>query len=152
MVDFDLSTKLYKEDVYVAYSDVGGFPWIIVGTEGDSVSLKNNFIKLYKDGFKAVTHYDSHYNTLYNIDEKGNYILNSNQTFSELEYKGGHIKTAGELITLVHGSEYDVVWFTPKNGQQYLITVDDPIYTFIYHQLTDNFKLFPQFRKYLKEN
>lgn len=148
MVDFDLHPKLYKEDVYVAYEDFDSNSMGIWGL----LPVAKKFIELYKDGFKAVTHHDKQYDTLYVLNENGDYYVHPHQSFSELEYKGAHVKTAGELIHLIHGSEYDVVWFTPDSGQQYLITKDDPIYTFVYHQLTDNFKLFPQFRKYPKDD
>ncbi len=94
---------------------------------------EDNFIELYEQGYRYITHYDKTYDIIYSIDSSGGYDLLSGVKYSTLEenkktiYKD--LKTIDDFIEVINNPKATVIW---HHKEKYEITKGDPVYSVLY--------------------
>lgn len=116
-----------KQQVYYAFGNE--YIWF--------ENTQENFIALYKSGYRFITHYDAAFDTLYKILPNGDYGYVHDVTLKDIvedehiTYVVAKIKTTSEATYLAGQDDTKVIWVT-QSGDKYEITKNDPIWTFLY--------------------
>lgn len=127
-------SEIDKKLVYNAYGDDN--IWLIDG--------EDNFIELYAQGYRYITHYDRQYDTVYSIDSSGGYHLIWGAKYSTLEDDLGviyqeDINNVHMFLEAINNPNKKVIW---NYGDKYEITKGDPIYGLIFACLPSETTLF----------